>query len=90
MDIQIIGHNLEVTHGMKEHAEKKLKRISSHGAKVNSTHLSFHIEHIDQIAKLTVLTPGYEFFAQHKSHDLYESIDRVVEKILTQLDKHSW
>ena len=90
MDIQFIGHNVEVTPGIKSHAESKLKRISSHGAKINSIHMSFHIENKDQVAKATVHAPGHEFFAQHKSNDLYESIDRLVEKLLTQLDKYSW
>jgi putative sigma-54 modulation protein len=90
MEIQFTGHNLEITPGIKTHTEKKMSRISSHGAKINAIHVTFHIENKDQVAKAVVLTPGYEFFAQHKSHDLYESIDRLVEKLLAQLDKHSW
>ena len=90
MDIKLTGHNIEVTPGIKDHVEKKIGHLSKHGAKITNINVSFHIENKDQIAKAIVLTPGYEFFAQHKSGDLYESIDRLSDKLLAQLDKHSW
>ena len=75
MDIKYTGQNLEVTPAIKDYANKKLSRLSRHGARVTAVQVSFHVEHNDQIAKATVFVPGHDVFAQQKSNDLYKSID---------------
>ena len=88
MDINYTGQHVEITDAIKDYADKKFAKIKKHGARITSIHVSFHVEHKDQVAKATVHIPGHEIFAQHKSDDLYKSIDFLTDKLLTQLDKH--
>ena len=88
MDIQYTGHNVDLTPAIREYANKRFARLSKHSSHIVSMHVSFHVENHDQIAKATVNVPGHELFAQHKSEDLYKSIDLLEGKLVTQLDKH--
>ena len=87
MDIKYTGQHIEVTPAIKAHADEKLIRLSQHGARIVAIDVSFHVEHLDQIAKATVFMPGKDIFAQHKSKDLYVSIDELAKKLMAQLDK---
>lgn len=88
MEITYTGQHLEVTAAIKEHVEKRIVRLAKHASDIISVHFSFHVENKKQIAKATVHIPGSELFAQHSADDLYKSIDMMMDKLVTQLDKH--
>jgi len=88
MNIQMTGQNTEVTPAIRSYAEKKLKRLNSMMDKINHIHLTFHVEKMKQIAEANISVPGAQIHAEASSEDMYESIDKLVDKISRQLSKH--
>jgi len=88
MQIQMTGKNTELTPAIRSYAEKKLQRINSLLDKINHIHLTFHIEKLNQIAEANISLPGTQIHAEASSEDMYESIDKLIDKISRQLSKH--
>ncbi len=88
MQIQMTGQNTEITPALRSYAEKKLKRINSLVDKITHLHLTFHVEKLNQIAEANINLPGTQIHASATSEDMYESIDKLVDKINRQLSKY--
>ncbi len=88
MQIQITGQNLEITEAIRSYAEKKLQRIVSIADKINHIHLTFHIEKLNQIAEANISVPGSQIHAEASSENIYESIDKLIDKLSRQLKKY--
>lgn len=88
MQIQMTGQNTEITPALRNYAEKKMKRINTMADKITHLHLTFHVEKLNQIAEANVSLPGAQIHASATSEDMYESIDKLVDKISRQLSKY--
>jgi putative sigma-54 modulation protein len=88
MQIQMTGQNTEVTPALRSYAEKKLKRINAMADKITHIHLTFHVEKVNQVAEANVNLPGTQLHATASSEDMYESIDKLIDKISRQLSKY--
>lgn len=88
MEIQFIGHNVEVTPALRDYATSKFERVKRHSANITSAHITLTVEKLDQIAEATIHIPKHEIHASAKSEDMYNSIVSLVDKLLRQLDKY--
>lgn len=88
MNIQMTGQNTEITAAIRDYAEKKLKKINLMADKINQIHLTFHVEKLNHIAEATLFVKGSQIHATASSEDMYESVDKLVDKISRQLSKH--
>lgn len=88
MQVQITGQNIEVTEAIRAYAEKKLKRICSIEDKISHFHVTFHVEKLNQIAEANIAVPGSQIHAEATSENIYESIDKLVDKLTRQLKKY--
>ena len=88
MQIQITGQGLEITEAIRNYAEKKLKRIIAIADKINHIHVTFHLEKVNQIAEANITVPGTQIHAEASSENIYESIDKLVDKLSRQLKKY--
>ena len=88
MQLQITGHGLEITPALRELTEKKLRRIQSHFDHITNIHITFAVNKQTQIAEGNIQVPGTTINAQAESHDMYKSVDLLMEKLMTQLTKH--
>lgn len=88
MQIQMTGKNTEITPALRSYAEKKLKRINTMVDKITHLHLTFHVEKLNQVAEANINLPGTQIHASATSEDMYESIDKLVDKINRQLSKY--
>lgn len=88
MQIQMTGHNIEVTPAIRTYAEKKLQRLNSLVDKITHIHLTFRVEKVNQIAEANIAVPGTQLHAEASSENIYESIDKLVDKVIRQLNKH--
>ncbi len=88
MQIQMTGQNTEITSALRTYAEKKLKRINTMVDKITHLHLTFRVEKLNQIVEANVSVPGVQIHASASSEDMYESIDKLIDKISRQLSKY--
>lgn len=88
MQIQMTGQNTEITSALRTYAEKKLKRINTMVDKITHLHLTFRVEKLNQIVEANVSVPGAQIHASASSEDMYESIDKLIDKIGRQLSKY--
>lgn len=86
----ISGHHLEVTPALDAHAREKFGRIAEMFDMITNIHISLEIETYLQIAKAEVRVAGdaNSIFAEASTKDMYQSIDELDHKVLTQVKKY--
>ena len=87
MQIEITGHQFEVTKALRTLTEEKLHRLSKYADRINRIHVVFELEHLDHCARATIHLPGSEIVASHRSEDMYKTLDGLVKKLARLLEK---
>ena len=88
MQINITGHNMEITPVLKQFALDKLTKLERHCHKIISINVILDIEKFIHIAEATVLVDHITLHASAESENMYTSIDLLIEKLDIQLMKH--
>jgi putative sigma-54 modulation protein len=88
MQLQLTGHQLEITPAIRDFVEKKLQKIRSLGDRITHIHVTLEKEKVNAIALANISLPGSQFHVESRSEDMYESIDKLVDKIVHQLKKY--
>ena len=88
MKVNIIGHHLEITDGLKDHIGKKLKKIESHSQEISEIKINLSIENITHNAEGNIYLNKTDLHAKCSSADMYQSIDLLVSKLDKQIIKH--
>ena len=88
MKVNIIGHHLEITNGLKDHIGKKLKKIESHSQEISEIKINLSIENITHNAEGNIYLHKTDLHAKCSSADMYQSIDLLVSKLDKQIIKH--
>lgn len=86
MNFEIKGIHYEVTDKTREQLEKKLKRLQV--AEENVTDLTVSVEREKGLYGLKVNMTfrwGVNCFVEVEDHDLYDGIDKLIEKIKTKI-----
>jgi putative sigma-54 modulation protein len=87
LQINVKGKNLELTDSLKSHADQKVKKVSRYSDAVISAEVTLTTERNWHIAKVNLFCKGFDMHAEEKSKDMYNSIDRVVEKLERDLKR---
>lgn len=87
MQINITGHQLDVTEAMRNYVEEKLSRLEKRFDKVISVQVIMGIEKLDKKVEATVNLAGGELFASAENTDMYVAIDALADKLDRQLMK---
>ena len=87
MQITVKGKNIEVTDSLRTHASSKLNKTSRYSDAVISAECTLTVERNWHIAEVTLFGKGFDMHFEERSKDMYNSIDRVVEKLERQLKK---
>ena len=88
MNVIYTGHGTTATDPLKELTEKKLKKLTRHSNHISSIHITFEIQHHDQIAKALLTIDGHEINAKANSNNMYHTVDLLVDILDRQLIKH--
>ncbi len=88
MNIQITGHGIEITSAIRQFTEDKFSKLQRHYNLIQSCHVTFEIEKLEQVAQATILMNKSEIHAKAQSVDLYSAIDLLLEKLERQLQKN--
>lgn len=87
MDITVKGKNFDITDSLRNHAKSKLSKTARFSDNVMTAEVTLATERNWHVAKITLNCKGTDLHAEEKSTDMYNSIDRVVEKLERELKK---
>ncbi|GAB6046564.1 ribosome hibernation promoting factor [Methyloparacoccus murrellii] len=88
MNIDITGHQLQVTDSIRQYVLEKFARLERHFDRVMDVHVVLEVEKLEQKAEATVQVNGATLFAADTQADLYAAIDGLVDKLDRQIVKH--
>lgn len=87
MEITVKGKNFDITEALRNHAKQKLSKTTRFSDAVMTADVTLALERNWHVAKITLNCKGADLHAEEKSTDMYNSIDRVVEKLERELKK---
>jgi putative sigma-54 modulation protein len=88
MNLNITGHQLEVTPAIRDYVTEKLDRVLRHFDQVTSSHVILSVQKLQQKAEITLHVKGKDIYADAIDADLYAAIDLVTDKLDRQVVKH--
>lgn len=94
MDVNISGHNLDITPHMRDYINKKFRRLERHLPVPAEARMDLSVENTRsadsrQVAQLTVRTErGRILRAEERTGDMFASIDAVMDKMSRQIEQY--
>ncbi len=88
MQVQISGHQIEITPALRDHVQSKLDRLARHFDNLTSLNVVLSVEKLSHLADGTLVGAGCTLHAQADDTDMYASIDLMFDKLVTQLRRH--
>ena len=88
MQINITGHQLDLTDSLKAHINDKLSKIERHFDHINNIDVVLHVDKIRQQAEAIIDAKGVSIHANAESENMYTSIDMLAQKLDSQVIKH--
>jgi putative sigma-54 modulation protein len=88
MQVSVTFRHLEPTNALKDFASEKVQRIHKLFHKPTEAHVVLSLEKYMHKADVTVSANGLVMRGEEKSEDMYQSIDRAIDKIEKQLRRY--
>ncbi|MFZ2290088.1 MAG: ribosome hibernation promoting factor [Halopseudomonas yangmingensis] len=88
MQLNISGHQLEITDALRDYVTEKMGRLERHFDKITNVQVTLEVEKLRQKAEATLHIAGGEVVANAEHADMYAAIDLLTDKLDRQLIKH--
>lgn len=88
MQINLTGHNIEITDSLRLYIEEKFTKLERHFEQINNVHIILKVEKTNQIVEAKLHLNRGEVFATAEHEDMYAAIDSLVDKLDRQVIKH--
>jgi putative sigma-54 modulation protein len=88
MQLNLSGHHLDITSSIRQHTSDKLTKIKHHFDNVMNVNMILEVQKDLQKAEATIHVSGTDLFAKAESNDMYASIDKLINKLDSQIIKH--
>lgn len=88
MQINIQGHNIDLTDAMQDYVHSKFQKLERFFEHINTTQVILRVEKLRQIAEATLHVNQGEIHATADDENMYAAIDSLVDKLSRQLNKH--
>ena len=88
MQIDITGHQMEVTPALRQHIEEMAEKINQlTNTAIGNVHVVLEVSKQRHVCSMTIHIGGAAFTAKEESSDMYHAIDGVNTKIRQQMRK---
>lgn len=87
MQVTVKGKQIDLTDSLKSYVNEKMSKIPRYFDHIISAEVCLSLERNWHVAEVTVFGEGFDMRGEEKSKDMYNSIDRVIEKLERQLKK---
>ncbi|NII11519.1 ribosome-associated translation inhibitor RaiA [Oleiagrimonas sp. C23AA] len=88
MQLQVSGHQIDVTPALRDHVQSKLDRLTRHFDNITSLTVVLSVDKLKHCAEGTMAVAGSTLHAEAAGADMYASIDAMIAKLDAQLRKH--
>jgi len=88
MNLNVSGHQLDVTPAIRDYVSAKLERIKRHFDHVIDAHVILSAAKLRQKAEVTLRVQGKDIHCASEEADLYAAIDLLVDKLDRQVLKY--
>lgn len=88
MQLNISGQHLDVTSSLKDYVSEKLEKLERHFNHIIQIDVVLSVDNKIQKAEANVNLSGGKIFAHYSSNDMYASIDKLIDKLDSQVIKH--
>lgn len=88
MKIHVTSRHEQLTEGLRDHIEDKIRRVERYLGKIKETHVVLNFERKMHVCEITLNAKSLKLSAKAISHDMYQSIDVAVQRLETQAQKH--
>ncbi|ALB61370.1 Ribosome hibernation protein YhbH [Cronobacter condimenti 1330] len=88
MQLNITGHNVEITESLREFVTTKFAKLEQYFERINQVYIVLKVEKVTQVADATLHVNGGELHASSEGQDMYAAIDGLIDKLTRQLTKH--
>lgn len=89
----IKGKNIDVTPGLRDFITRKLSKLDKYEKHIIEVSVEMHVERNpriadNQIVEVNIYANGAVMRAEESSHDMYASIDVVIDKLERQMKRY--
>ncbi|MFN3579442.1 MAG: ribosome hibernation-promoting factor, HPF/YfiA family [Pseudomonas sp.] len=88
MQMNLSGHQLDITDALRDYVNEKMSRLERHFDKITNVQVTLEVEKLRQKAEATLHVAGGEVVANAEHTDMYAAIDLLTDKLDRQLIKH--
>jgi len=88
MNLQLTGHQLDITPAIRSYVTSKLERITRHFDHVIDVAVILSVDKLQQRVEANVHVRGRDIFCESVHEDMYAAIDGLVDKLDRQILKH--
>jgi len=88
MNIDLTGHQLDITPALRSYVDGKFERIERHIDNVINAHVTLDVEKLDHKAEATLNVAGKALHAEAVAHNMYAAIDSLTDKLDRLVTKH--
>ncbi len=88
MQIDVHGHNLEVTDALRDYSQEKLSRLERHFEHPLEVRLQLSVDKPQHRAEGHIRVAGRDYHADAAADTMYAAIDLLVDKLDRMLVKH--
>ena len=85
MQLNITGHNVEITPAMREFVTAKFSKLEQFFDRINQVYIVLKVEKVTQIADANLHVNGGEIHASAEGQDMYAAVDGLIDKLARQL-----
>ena len=85
--VKVKGKHLQVTDGLREHAEQRLQRLEKYFGNIREATVIESIEGGQHRVEVTLEGDGLLLRGEERTENMYASLDRVVEKLEQRVKK---
>ncbi|MEK7834820.1 MAG: ribosome-associated translation inhibitor RaiA [Pseudomonadota bacterium] len=88
MNLNLTGHQLEITPAMRDYVTGKLDRITRHFDSVIDVRVILSVEKLKHKIEANVHLSGKDIFVESHDTDMYAAIDALADKLDRQILRH--
>ena len=81
MQVNISGHQLDVTDALRDYIDEKFARLSRHFDRITNVQVTMAVEKLKQKIEATLHVAGAEVVANAEHEDMYAAIDLLADKL---------